>query len=46
MSKEEMKNEKLNETLGIVNEIIDFNKEIQKQKQTRIKNFNTKPNAK
>ena len=33
MSKEEMKNEKLNETLGIVNEIIDFNKEIQKQKQ-------------
>ena len=33
MSKEEIKNEKLNETLGIVNEIIDFNKEIQKQKQ-------------
>ena len=31
MSKEEIKTEKANEILGIVNEIIDFNKEIQKQ---------------
>ena len=31
MSKEEIKTGKPNEILGIVNEIIDFNKEIQKQ---------------
>ena len=31
MSKEEIKNEKPNEVLGIINEIIDFNKEVQKQ---------------
>ena len=30
MSEEEIKNEKANEILGIVNEILDFNKEIQK----------------
>ena len=30
MSKEEVKNEKPNEILGIINEIIDFNKEVQK----------------
>ena len=33
MSKPEIKNEKPNEILGIVNEIIDFNKEIQKQQE-------------
>ena len=31
MSEEEIKNEKPNEILGIVNEILDFNKEIKKQ---------------
>ena len=31
MSREEIKNEKPNDILGIVNEIIDFNKEIQNQ---------------
>ena len=31
MSKEEIKNEKPNHILGIINEIFDFNKEIQKQ---------------
>ena len=31
MSKEEIKNEKPNDILGIVNKIIDFNKEIQNQ---------------
>ena len=31
ISKEETKNEKPDDTLGIVNEIFDFNKEIQKQ---------------
>ena len=31
MSKEEIKNEKPDDILGIVNEIFDFNKEIQKQ---------------
>ena len=30
MSKEEIKNEKPNEIFGIANEIIDFNKDIQK----------------
>ena len=33
MSKEEIKTGKPNEILGIVNEIIDFNKEIQKQQK-------------
>ena len=33
MSKEEIKTEKPNETLEIANEIIDFNKEIQKQQE-------------
>ena len=33
MSKEEIKNKKPNEILGIVNKIIDFNKEIQKQQE-------------
>ena len=33
MSKEEIKNEKPNEILRIINEIIDLNKEIQKQQQ-------------
>ena len=31
MSKEEIKNEKPNEILRIVNEIINFNRDIQKQ---------------
>ena len=29
MSKEEIKNEKPNDILGIINKILDFNKEIQ-----------------
>ena len=33
MSKAQIKNEKPNEILGIVNEIVDFNKEIQKQQE-------------
>ena len=33
MSKTEIKNEKPNKILGIVNEIIDFNKKTQKQKE-------------
>ena len=33
MSKEEIKNKKPNEILGIVTKIIDFNKEIQKQQE-------------
>ena len=33
MSKEEIKNKKPNEILGIINKIIDFNKEIQKQQE-------------
>ena len=37
MSKEEIKNEKPSEILGIVNEIIDFNKEIQKQRGSGLK---------
>ena len=32
MSKEKIKNEKPNQTLETVNEILDFNKEIQKQR--------------
>ena len=31
MSKEKIKNEKPDDILGIINEILDFNKEIQKQ---------------
>ena len=31
MSKEEIENEKPDDILGIINEILDFNKEIQKQ---------------
>ena len=31
MSKEEIENETPDEILGIINEILDFNKEIQKQ---------------
>ena len=31
MSKEEIKNEKPDDILGIINEILDFNKELQKQ---------------
>ena len=33
MSKEEIKNKKLNEILRIINEIIDLSKEVQKQQQ-------------
>ena len=33
MSKEKIKTEKPNETLEVANEIIDFNKEIQKQQE-------------
>ena len=45
--KEEIKDEKPDKILEIINEIIDFNKEEQKLKKTRFKfkNFNTKPNA-
>ena len=37
MSKEEMKNEKPNDILRIINEIHDFNKEIQKQQGSGFK---------
>ena len=37
MSKEEIKNEKANDILGIVNKILDFNKEIQKQQGSGLK---------
>ena len=37
MSKEEIKNEKTNDILGIINEILDFNKEIQKQQGSGLK---------
>ena len=37
ISKEEIKNEKLNDILEIVNKIIDFNKEIQNQTGTGVK---------
>ena len=37
MSKEEIKNEKPNDILGIINEILDFNKEIQKQQGSVLK---------
>ena len=33
LSKEEIKSEKGNEILGTVNEILDFNKDIQKQQE-------------
>ena len=33
MSKAEIKNEKPNVTLGIVDEVIDFNKEIRKEQE-------------
>ena len=37
MSEEEIENEKPNQTLETVNEIIDFNKEIQKQRGSGLK---------
>ena len=37
MSKEEIKNEKPNDILGIISEIYDFNKEIQKQQRSGLK---------
>ena len=37
MSKEEKKNEKPDDILGIINEILDFNKEIQKQQGSGLK---------
>ena len=37
MSKEEIKNEKRNDILGVTNEILDFNKEIQKQQGSGLK---------
>ena len=37
MSKEEIKNEKLNEISRIIGEIIDFNKELQKQQGEGLK---------
>ena len=37
MSKQEIKNKKTNETTGIVSEILDFNKEIQKQRGSELK---------
>ena len=37
MSKEEIKNEKPNDILGIINEILDFNKEIKKQQGSGLK---------
>ena len=37
MSKEEIKHEKPNDILGIINEILDFNKEIQKQQGSGLK---------
>ena len=37
MSKEEIKNEKANDILGIINKILDFNKEIQKQQGSGLK---------
>ena len=44
MSKEEIKNEKPNDVL-VINKILDFNKEIQKQQSSGLKTHNTKPNA-
>ena len=37
MSKEEIKEEKPDDILGIINEILDFNKEIQKQQGSGLK---------
>ena len=37
MSKEEKKNEKPDDILGIINEILDFNKEIKKQQGSGLK---------
>ena len=37
MSKKEIKNEKPNDILQIINEILDFNKEIQKQQGSGLK---------
>ena len=37
ISKEEIKNEKPNDILGIINKILDFNKEIQKQQGSGLK---------
>ena len=37
MSKEERKNKKTNNILGIINKIFDFNKEIQKQRDLGLK---------
>ena len=37
MSKEEIQNEKPNEISGIISEIIDFNKEVQKQRGLGLK---------
>ena len=37
MSIEETKNEKPNDILGIINEILDFNKEIKKQQGSGLK---------
>ena len=37
MSKKEIKNEKANDILQIINEILDFNKEIQKQQGSGLK---------
>ena len=37
MSKEEIKNEKPDDILGIINEILDFNKEIKKQQGSGLK---------
>ena len=37
VSKEEIKNEETNDILGIINKIIDFNKEIQKQQGSGLK---------
>ena len=44
MSEEEIKGEIPNQILEIVNEILDFNKEIKKT-EFLVKNTNTKPNA-
>ena len=46
MSKAEIENEKPSEIFGIVSEIIDFNKETQKQQEgSRLKILTLKPNA-
>ena len=37
MSKEEINNEKQDDILGIINKILDFNKEIQKQQGSGLK---------